>query len=142
MLNFLGVGEASQNSERARQNSKSPTMHSSRILSTTLSKKSSSFLSSLSGYSHSDSNHTPSLHRSIFSTTQLDNSWVNKIKGVFTGNKTSPDEPKLSSDSFTLFRFADELKTARRVGAFKQYIVGRSSEATFANAFEKQELII
>ncbi|PRQ41962.1 putative NTF2-like domain-containing protein [Rosa chinensis] len=117
-------------------------MHSSRILSTTLSKKSWSFLSSLSGYSHSDSHHTPSLHRSIFSTTQLDNSWVNKIKGVFTGNKTSPDEPKLNSDSFTLLRFADEMKTARRVGAFKQYIVGRSSEATFADAFEKQESII
>lgn len=38
--------------------------------------------------------------------------------------------------------FADELKNARRVGAFKQYIVGRSSEATFADAFEKQEAII
>lgn len=38
--------------------------------------------------------------------------------------------------------FADEMKTARRVGAFKQYIVGRSSEATFADAFEKQEAII
>lgn len=34
------------------------------------------------------------------------------------------------------------MKTARRVGAFKQYIVGRSSEATFADAFEKQESII
>lgn len=28
------------------------------------------------------------------------------------------------------------------MGAFKQYIVGRSSEATFADAFEKQEAII
>lgn len=34
------------------------------------------------------------------------------------------------------------MKNARRVGAFKQYIVGRSSEATFADAFEKQEAII
>ncbi|KAL6142759.1 hypothetical protein ACLB2K_061035 [Fragaria x ananassa] len=118
-------------------------MHSSRILSTTLHKRTSNFLSSLSGYSHSDSHHTPSPHRSIFSTSHLDNSWVNKIKGVFTGNKTSSDEPKLSSsDSFTLLRFVDQMKTARRVGAFKQYIVGRSSEATFADAFEKQESII
>lgn len=38
--------------------------------------------------------------------------------------------------------FADEMKNARRIGAFKQYIVGRSSEATFADAFEKQEAII
>lgn len=38
--------------------------------------------------------------------------------------------------------FADEMKKARKVGEFKQYIVGRSSEATFADAFEKQEAII
>ena len=38
--------------------------------------------------------------------------------------------------------FADELKKARRIGAFKQYVVGRSSEATFSDAFEKHEAII
>lgn len=38
--------------------------------------------------------------------------------------------------------FADELKNARRVGSFKQFIVGRSSEATFADAFEKMEGIV
>lgn len=38
--------------------------------------------------------------------------------------------------------FADELSKARKVGAFKEYIVGRSSEATFSDAFEKQEAII
>lgn len=38
--------------------------------------------------------------------------------------------------------FADELKNARKLGTFKQYMVGRSSEATFADAFEKQEAII
>ena len=38
--------------------------------------------------------------------------------------------------------FADELKNAKRLGKFKQYIVGRSSEATFADAFEKQETIM
>ncbi|CAL5400668.1 unnamed protein product [Camellia sinensis] len=66
---------------------------------------------------------------------------MDKIKGVFTGSKpTSDSDP--SSQSFTLLRFADELKNARKLGTFKQYIVGRSSEATFADAFEKQEAII
>lgn len=32
--------------------------------------------------------------------------------------------------------------TARKVGSFKQYIVGRSSEATFSSAFQKQEAIL
>ncbi|XP_023530731.1 uncharacterized protein LOC111793188 [Cucurbita pepo subsp. pepo] len=80
--------------------------------------------------------------RSIFSTTQLHDSWMDKIKGAFTGKKSSSEGTEISSESFTLLRFADELKNARRVGAFKQYIVGRSSEATFADAFEKQEAII
>lgn len=38
--------------------------------------------------------------------------------------------------------FADELKTARKLRNFKQYMVGRGSETTFAEAFEKQEAII
>ena len=38
--------------------------------------------------------------------------------------------------------FADEMKKARKIGALKQYVVGRSSEATFADAFEKHEAII
>ncbi|XP_028793410.1 uncharacterized protein LOC114749101 [Neltuma alba] len=82
--------------------------------------------------------------RSIFSTAQVHASWMEKVKGVFTGKKTPSDsnESEISSDSFTLLRFADEMKKARRVGAFKQYVVGRSSEATFADAFEKQEAII
>ncbi|XP_054782740.1 uncharacterized protein LOC129290045 [Prosopis cineraria] len=82
--------------------------------------------------------------RSIFSSAQVHASWMEKVKGVFTGQKTTSDsnESEISSDSFTLLRFADEMKKARRVGAFKQYIVGRSSEATFADAFEKQEAII
>ncbi|KAI9084827.1 hypothetical protein K1719_033233 [Acacia pycnantha] len=82
--------------------------------------------------------------RSIFSTAQVHASWMEKVKGVFTGKKTTSDsnESEISSDSFTLLRFADEMKKARRVGAFKQYMVGRSSEATFSDAFEKQEAII
>ncbi|XP_010243567.1 PREDICTED: uncharacterized protein LOC104587595 [Nelumbo nucifera] len=79
--------------------------------------------------------------RSIFSTSQLDGSWMDKIKGVFTGQKTTP-ESQVTSESFTLLRFADELKTARKAGSFKNFIVGRSSEATFADSFEKQEAII
>lgn len=38
--------------------------------------------------------------------------------------------------------FADGMKNARRVGSLKQFVVGRSSEATFSSAFEKQEAII
>ncbi|KAK4751237.1 hypothetical protein SAY87_004719 [Trapa incisa] len=38
--------------------------------------------------------------------------------------------------------FADEMKNAKRVEAFEQYMVRRSSEATFSVAFEKQEAII
>eukprot|EP00268_Persea_americana_P059079 TRINITY_DN7214_c0_g2_i1.p1 TRINITY_DN7214_c0_g2~~TRINITY_DN7214_c0_g2_i1.p1 ORF type:complete len:147 (+),score=37.72 TRINITY_DN7214_c0_g2_i1:151-591(+) len=34
------------------------------------------------------------------------------------------------------------MKTARMAGTLKKFIVGRSSEATFADAFEKQEAII
>ncbi|OAP06437.1 hypothetical protein AXX17_AT3G04440 [Arabidopsis thaliana] len=80
--------------------------------------------------------------RSITSTAPL-NGWMDSIKGVFTGNKDTPlEESNLPVEAFTLLRFADELKNARRLGKFKQYIVGRSSEATFADAFEKQEAVI
>ncbi|XP_058082884.1 uncharacterized protein LOC131230875 [Magnolia sinica] len=81
--------------------------------------------------------------RSISSTCHLDSGWIDKIKGVFTGQKPTPSEPELpSSQAFTLLRFADELKNARAAGSFKKFIVGRSSDATFADAFEKQESII
>lgn len=67
---------------------------------------------------------------------------MNKIKGVFTGEKP-PDTPSQpTAGSFTLLEFADQLKNARKVGTFKQYIVGRSSGATFADAFEKQESVL
>ncbi|CAI9102421.1 OLC1v1000686C1 [Oldenlandia corymbosa var. corymbosa] len=82
--------------------------------------------------------------RWISSTTPLEASWMDKIKGVFTGQKGSPDAAStyISSESFTLLRFADELGKARKLRSFKQYIVGRSSEATFSDAFEKQEAIL
>ncbi|XP_006347135.1 uncharacterized protein [Solanum tuberosum] len=82
-------------------------------------------------------------HRWISSTTQLHGSWINNIKGVFTGQKTSPDTAKVPiSESFTLLRFADELGRAKKLGTLKQYVVGRGSEVTFAEAFEKQQAIL
>ncbi|KAL5994232.1 hypothetical protein ACLOJK_035104 [Asimina triloba] len=41
-----------------------------------------------------------------------------------------------------VLEYADELKNAKAAGSFKKFIAGRSSEATFAEAFEKQEAII
>ncbi|GAB2240897.1 hypothetical protein Droror1_Dr00021415 [Drosera rotundifolia] len=38
--------------------------------------------------------------------------------------------------------FADEMGKARKLGTLKQYIVGRSSEAIFSEAFGKQEAIL
>ncbi|KAK6797592.1 hypothetical protein RDI58_005294 [Solanum bulbocastanum] len=82
-------------------------------------------------------------HRWISSTTQLHGSWINNIKSVFTGQKRSPDAAKVSiSESFTLLRFADELGRAKKLGTLKQYVVGRGSEVTFAEAFEKQQAIL
>ncbi|KAL9320338.1 hypothetical protein ACSQ67_012177 [Phaseolus vulgaris] len=84
-------------------------------------------------------------HRTIFATTQLQGSWMEKVKNVITGQNTTQsqgDASEVNSDSFTLIRFADEMKKARRIGAFKEFMVGRSSEATFSSAFEKYEAII
>ncbi|CAN1182536.1 hypothetical protein LINPERHAP2_LOCUS36025, partial [Linum perenne] len=82
------------------------------------------------------------LRRSI-STTGSRSSWMESIKGVFTGKKKEEGEnPMETAASFTLTRFADELKKAQKVGSFKQYIVGRSSEATFSDAFAKMEAVI
>lgn len=38
--------------------------------------------------------------------------------------------------------FAEEMRKARKMGALKQFVVGRGSETTFAHAFEKQEAVI
>ncbi|XP_022642837.1 uncharacterized protein LOC106775273 isoform X1 [Vigna radiata var. radiata] len=84
-------------------------------------------------------------HRTIFATAQLQGSWMEKVKNVITGQKTTQsqgDGAQADSGSFTLLRFADEMKNAKRVGAFKEFMVGRSSEATFSSAFEKYEAII
>lgn len=98
--------------------------------------------------SHSSSNYTSEIvnntkNKWISTTIHLNQSWMNKIKGAFTGQKsTSPTNEDVTAQSFTLLRFADELKRAQKLGTFKQYIVGRSSEATYADAFGKQEAII
>lgn len=44
-----------------------------------------------------------SAHRCISSTAHLSASWVDKVKGVFTGGK-STDESAVSAESFTLLR--------------------------------------
>ncbi|XVF57306.1 hypothetical protein PTKIN_Ptkin06aG0194700 [Pterospermum kingtungense] len=106
---------------------------------------SSTFLSSISRrnlrYSYSYHHLVSQQHRSIFTTSPVHSSWLDSIKGVFTGKKTSPDDPNATAE-FTLLNFADELKNARKLGKFKQYVVGRSSDATFSDVFEKQEAII
>lgn len=81
-------------------------------------------------------------YRTISSTAQLQGSWMEKVKNVISGQKSAPQSQEVSSDSFTLLRFADEMKNARRIGAFKEYLVGRSSEVTFSTAIEKYEAII
>ncbi|KAL8540760.1 hypothetical protein ACS0TY_002110 [Phlomoides rotata] len=77
--------------------------------------------------------------RCICSTTHLRGSWMDKVKGVLTGRKS---EPEGSPGSFTLLQFAEQMRTARKLGKFKNFVVGRSSEGNFVDAFEKQEAII
>ncbi|KAL5061061.1 hypothetical protein RYX36_032665 [Vicia faba] len=95
---------------------------------------------------HHPLNKTQNHHyRSISTTLHLQNSWINKIKNVFTPQNTEQpqlDASQFPSGSFTLLNFADEMKKARKIGAFKEYMVGRSSQVTFATAFEKYEAII
>nr|GMD04704.1 Protein translocase subunit SecA like [Ipomoea batatas] len=75
----------------------------------------------------------PPQQRWISSTPQLA-SWMEKVKSVFTGQKPS--------ENFTLLSFANELSNARKLSNWKQYVVGRSSDATFADAFARQEAIL
>ncbi|XP_040937641.1 uncharacterized protein [Gossypium hirsutum] len=95
-----------------------------------------------SGYSYPERHLILSQQCPIFTTSPVHSSWMDSIKEVFTGKKTSPDDHVTSAESFTLLRFADELENARNVGKFKQYIVGRTSEATFEDVFEKKLAIV
>ncbi|KAL2345756.1 hypothetical protein Fmac_007041 [Flemingia macrophylla] len=81
-------------------------------------------------------------YRTISYTASLQGSWMEKVKNVITGQKSTSQPQGETSESFTLLSFADEMKNARRIGAFKDYMVGRSSEVTFTMAFEKYEAII
>eukprot|EP01018_Ginkgo_biloba_P017755 Gb_34610 [translate_table: standard] len=75
--------------------------------------------------------------------TAIRSSWIDKIKGVFTGTKTqTTEESQPAAASFTLENYADELKKARKVGSLAQFVRGRSGEVTITEAFEKQEAII
>ncbi|KAL7126384.1 hypothetical protein ABFS83_14G182800 [Erythranthe nasuta] len=80
------------------------------------------------------SHHRTSRRRCISTTASLSSSWIDKMKGFFTGESS----PK----SFTLLRYADEMRKARKLEGLKPIAVGRRSDATFADAFEKQEAVI
>ncbi|GKV40409.1 hypothetical protein SLEP1_g48060 [Rubroshorea leprosula] len=111
-------------------------MRHSRILFNIYKQNPSSFL-----FSSEHRLPTLSQHRSIFTSSPTHASWMDTIRRVFTGKKGSTEDPKDAAQSFTLLHFADVLKNARRLGTFKQCMVGQSSEATFVDAFEKQEAI-
>ncbi|KAL3631645.1 hypothetical protein CASFOL_024629 [Castilleja foliolosa] len=85
-------------------------------------------------------NVAPCISRYISSTPYVSESWMDKMKGMFTGGQKDTPQP---SESFTLLRFAEELSKARKLRKLKQFVVGKGgSDATFADAFEKQEAII
>ncbi|XP_047068150.1 uncharacterized protein LOC124676113 isoform X1 [Lolium rigidum] len=80
--------------------------------------------------------------RGISSTPHLASlGWFDKIKTTFTGKKED-DMPFPPSDSFTLLKFADSMDMARKVGTFKNFVSGRSGEATVAAAFEQHSAVL
>ncbi|PKA51804.1 hypothetical protein AXF42_Ash008033 [Apostasia shenzhenica] len=112
---------------------------------------------------------SPPLHvRSISSTPPLESlGWIDKIKGVFTGKKPSAPSFSLIGQPLSLFYFfivflapfllaqptpvkftgclpdfADQMQKARSMGMLKKFQVGRCSETTMANAFQKQSSIL
>ncbi|EPS67128.1 hypothetical protein M569_07650, partial [Genlisea aurea] len=80
--------------------------------------------------------------RSISSTVNLSESWIQKMKGILSGRPAAAESSTESDQAFTLLRFAEEMGRARKLGKLKQFVVGRGSEATFSDAFQKQEAII
>ncbi|CAN6214204.1 unnamed protein product [Urochloa humidicola] len=84
--------------------------------------------------------HLLTANRGISSTPHLASlGWFDKIKSTFTGKK--PDAAS-EADAFTLIKFADSMEMARKVGAFKNFVAGRASEATVVNAFEKHSAVL
>uniref|UniRef100_A0A0D9WPI1 Uncharacterized protein n=1 Tax=Leersia perrieri TaxID=77586 RepID=A0A0D9WPI1_9ORYZ len=78
--------------------------------------------------------------RGISSTPHLASlGWIDKIKSTFTGKK--PDEAA-ADGNFTLIQFADTMEKARKLGTFKNFVMGRCKEATVVNAFEKHSAVL
>ncbi|KAJ7529184.1 hypothetical protein O6H91_15G037000 [Diphasiastrum complanatum] len=80
-------------------------------------------------------------------------SWLDRIKGVFTGIKApAPASQPVSDDAqavpqesvFTMEAFADELKKARKLGSLTQFGKGlpRGGEATVSQSLLRQETIL
>uniref|UniRef100_A0A0E0HPB8 Uncharacterized protein n=1 Tax=Oryza nivara TaxID=4536 RepID=A0A0E0HPB8_ORYNI len=85
--------------------------------------------------------HLLTASRGISSTPHLASlGWFDKIKSTFTGKK--PDEATDPSANFTLLQFADSMEKARKLGTFKNFVMGRCSEATVVNAFEKHSAVL
>ncbi|KAG8094402.1 hypothetical protein GUJ93_ZPchr0012g19032 [Zizania palustris] len=89
--------------------------------------------------------HLLTASRSISSTPHLASfGWFDKIKSTITGKK--PDQPSdpaaASSSSFTLIQFADTMEKAKKLGSFKNFVMGRCSEATVVNTFEKHTTVL
>ncbi|KAJ3694749.1 hypothetical protein LUZ60_000126 [Juncus effusus] len=83
-------------------------------------------------------NYNAVLSRSIASSRPLESAgWFDKIKGAITGKK-----PESTPDSFSLTDFADQMDKAKKLGAFKDFVVGRCSEATITDAFQKHSAIL
>lgn len=74
--------------------------------------------------------------RSIASTPYLQSigfGWIDKIKGVFTGNKDSSS----TSTEFSLIDFVNQMEKAKQFGMMK-----RSSDPSVSEAFKKQSAIL
>ncbi|XP_078165775.1 SEC-C motif protein isoform X2 [Carex rostrata] len=78
------------------------------------------------------------ISRSIASSPRLESmGWFDKIKSAVTGKGADPQP-----DSFSLIYFAEQMDKARKLGTFKNFVMGRCSEATISNAFEKHSAIL
>ncbi|KAJ3699199.1 hypothetical protein LUZ61_002904 [Rhynchospora tenuis] len=78
------------------------------------------------------------ISRSISSSPRLESmGWFDKIKTAITGKGADP-----KPESISLIDFAEQMDKARKLGQFKNFVVGRCSETTISNAFEKHSAIL
>ncbi|KAJ4763959.1 Protein translocase subunit SecA 1 [Rhynchospora pubera] len=78
------------------------------------------------------------ISRSISSSPRLESTgWFDKIKSAVTGKAADP-----KPESFSLIDFAEQMDKARKLGQFKNFVVGRCSETTITHAFEKHSAIL